>query len=57
MTDRLVQWIGEQAVRRTNSSVAEEVGMTEGTIRLVFAEYVQRKYDAMRFAKPRWLDY
>ena len=55
MTDRLVQWIGEQAVRRTYSSVAEEVGVTEGTIRLVFAEYVQRKYDAMRFATPRWL--
>lgn len=47
MTDGLVQWIGEQAVRRTNSSVAEEVGVTEGTIRLVFAEYVQRKYDAL----------
>jgi transposase len=55
MTDRLVQWIGEQAMRRTNSSVAEEVGVTEGTIRLVFAEYVQRKYDAKRFATPRWL--
>ena len=41
MTDRLVQWLGEQAVQRTNSSVAE------GTIRLVFAEYVQRKYDAL----------
>ena len=55
MTDRLVQWIGEQAVRRTYSGVAEEVGVTEGTIRLVFGEYVQRKYEAMRFATPRWL--
>ena len=55
MTDRLVQWIGEQALRRTNSSVAEEVGVSEGTIRLVFAEYVQQKHDAMCFATPRWL--
>ncbi|MCY4007533.1 MAG: ISL3 family transposase [Rhodobacteraceae bacterium] len=55
MTDRLVQWIGEQTVRRTNSSVAEDVGVTEGTIRLVFAEYVLRKYEAMRFVTPRWL--
>lgn len=55
MTDRLVQWIGEQAVRRTNSSVAEEVGVSEGTIRLVLAEYVQQKYGAMCFATPRWL--
>lgn len=55
MTDRLVQWVGEQAVRRTNSSVAAEVGVSEGTIRLVFAEYVQQKHDAMCFATPRWL--
>lgn len=55
MTERLVQWIGEQALRRTNSSVAEEVGVSEGTIRLVFAEYVQQKHDAMCFATPRWL--
>ena len=55
MTDRLVQWIGEQAVRRTNSSVAEEVGVSEGTIRLVFAEYVQQKHNAMCLATPRWL--
>ncbi|MGB1265829.1 MAG: ISL3 family transposase [Nereida ignava] len=55
MTDRLVQWIGEQAVRRTYASVAEEVGVTEGTIRLVFTEYVQAKYEKMNFATPRWL--
>jgi predicted transcriptional regulator len=53
--DGLVQRLGEQAVRRTYSSVADEVGGTEGTIRLIFAEYVQRKYEAMRFATPRWL--
>lgn len=55
MTDRLVQWIGEQAVRRTYSSVADEVGVTEGTIWLVFAEYVEAKYAKMNLATPRWL--
>lgn len=56
MTDRLVQWIGEQAVRRTYASVADEVGVTEGTIRLAFTEYVQAKYEKkMNFATPRWL--
>lgn len=55
MTDRLVQWIGEQAVRRPYSSVADDVGVTEGTIRLVFAEYVQAKYEKMNFATPRCL--
>lgn len=55
MTDRLVQWIGAQAVRRTYASVADEVGVTQGTIRLVFADHVQRQYEALRFATPRWL--
>ena len=55
MTDRLVQWIGDQAVRRTYSSVADEVGVTDGTIRLVFSEYVDAKYATMNFATPRWL--
>ena len=55
MTDRLVQWIGAQAVWRTYAGVAEEVGVTEGTIRLVFAEYVEAKYEKMNFAAPRWL--
>lgn len=55
MTDRLVQWIGDQAVRRTYSSVADEVGVTEGTIRLVFADFVEAKYTKMNFAIPRWL--
>ena len=55
MTDRLVQWIGDQAVRRTYSSVADEVGVTEDTICLVFSEYVEAKYATMNFATPRWL--
>ena len=55
MTDRLIQWIGDQAVRRTYSSVADEVGVTEGSICLVFSEYVEAKYATINFATPRWL--
>ncbi len=40
MTKRLVEWIGKQAVRRTFASIAEEVGCVEGTIRLIFKDYV-----------------
>ena len=36
MTNRLVEWIGKQAVKRTFSSIADEVGIVEGTVRLIF---------------------
>ena len=55
MTERLVKWIGDQAVNRTFSSIAEEVGVSEGTIRQVFADHVKQTYDALDIETPRWL--
>lgn len=40
MTKRLAQWMGKQSVRRTFTSIAEEVGGTEFTVRAVFSDYV-----------------
>lgn len=31
MTERLVKWIGQQALKRSFSSLADETGMVEGT--------------------------
>ena len=57
MTRRLMDWIGKQAVKRTFSSIAEEVGVVEGTIRLIFKDYVY--VDALertiRFETPKWM--
>ena len=55
MTQRLVTWIGKQAVRRTFSSIAEEVGVTEGTIRLVFKDYVSDVEKVVHFETPIWM--
>ena len=55
MTRRLVDWIGKQAVRRTFSSIAEDVGVTEGTIRLVFKDYVSDVEKTFRFETPKWM--
>jgi transposase len=55
MTRRLVTWIGKQAVKRTFSSIAEEVGVTEGTIRLVFKDYVSDVEKTFRFETPKWM--
>ena len=55
MTKRLLAWIGKQAVKRTFLGIAEEIGVTEGTIRLVFKDYVAALEQEIRFEVPRWM--
>jgi transposase len=55
MTKRLVDWIGKQAVKRTFASLAEEVGVTEGSIRLIFKDYVSAIEKTVRFETPKWM--
>ena len=55
MTDRLVRWIGEQAVKRTFTSIAEEVGVTEGTVRKIFKDYVADLAAKVKFETPNWM--
>lgn len=40
MTKRLLEWIGESAIRRTFTRIAEEVGIVEGTVRSIFKDYI-----------------
>lgn len=55
MTNRLVVWIGKQAVGRTFASIAEEVGVVEGTIRLIFKDYVADLEKTVRYETPKWM--
>ena len=55
MTNRLVEWVGKQAVKRTFASIAEEVGIVEGTVRLIFKDYVADLSDKIRFETPKWM--
>jgi len=55
MTNRLVSWIGHQAVKRTFTSIADEVGVTEGTVRLIFKDYVSELEKTVRFETPKWM--
>jgi transposase len=55
MTRRLVDWIGKQAVKRTFAGIAEEVGVTEGTIRLIFKDCVAELEKTIRFETPKWM--
>jgi transposase len=55
MTKRLVGWIGKQSVKRTFASISEEVGVTEGTIRNIFSDYVNDLEKTIRFETPKWM--
>jgi transposase len=52
MTTRLVSYIEQQALRHTFVSVAESVGVTEGTVRQVFAAYQKRQQQDIVMSAP-----
>lgn len=49
---RLVSYIEQQALRHTFVSVAENVGVTEGTVRQVFAAYQKRQQQDIALVAP-----
>ena len=55
MTLRLVNWIGQQSLHRTFSSLAEETGVVEGTIRNIFRNHVNELEAQFRFEAPKWM--
>jgi transposase len=55
MTERLVKWIGQQSLKRTFTSLAEETGVVEGTIRNIFRDYINELERTVRFETPQWM--
>lgn len=55
MTDRLVTWIGRQSLSRTFTSLADETGLDEKTIRNIFRDYVNELEAQFRFEAPKWM--
>ncbi|MYM92678.1 ISL3 family transposase [Duganella vulcania] len=55
MTKRLLDWIGRQSVSRTFASLAEEVGVVEGTVRAIFRDYINELEAKVRFETPKWM--
>jgi len=55
MTARLYNWIADQSLKRSFTSIAEDVGCTEGTIRGVFREYVEHLERSVIFETPEWM--
>ncbi len=55
MTERLVTWIAQEALRRPFVHIAEDVGASEGTVRQIFKEAVARWEESRRVETPTWL--
>jgi transposase len=55
MTERLTRWIGQQSLRRTYASIAEEVGVDEKTVRNIFRDYINELEAEFRFETPKWM--
>ena len=55
MTSRLARWIGQQSLKRSFTSIADEVGVDEGTIRSIFRDYVNDLEAQFEVETPRWL--
>jgi transposase len=55
MTARLAKRIGQQALNRTFTSLADETGVVEGTIRNIFRDYIDELEQTVRFETPKWM--
>lgn len=55
MTKRLIAYIGKQSLSRTFASIADDVGVTEGTVRNIFRDYVNELEATVRFETPKWM--
>jgi transposase len=54
-TNRLLSYIEKQSIKRTFTSISEDVGFDEKTIRNIFRDYINRLEETLRFETPNWL--
>lgn len=55
VTVRLKDWIQEASLAKTFTSVAEDIGVDEKTVRNIFNDYVAELEAKTEFRTPRWL--
>lgn len=55
VTNRLMDWIKEASLEKTFTSVAEEVGVDEKTVRNIFNDYVSELEAQTEFRTSKWL--
>ncbi len=55
VTNRLINWIQEASLEKTFTSVAEDIGVDEKTVRNIFNDYVDELEAQTDFNTPKWL--
>jgi len=55
MTNRLVEWIGKESIRRTFTSIADDVGVVVNTVRAIFQDHVAELEHQFKFEAPKWM--
>jgi len=55
MTNRLVAWVGKESTKRTFIGIADDIGVTENTVKSVFNDYVAGLESKIKFETPQWL--
>ncbi|WP_439651889.1 helix-turn-helix domain-containing protein [Oceanobacillus alkalisoli] len=55
VTNRLIYWIKEASLEKMFTSVAEEIGVDEKTVRNIFNDYVDELEAQTDFRTPKWL--
>ncbi|MBF0233680.1 MAG: ISL3 family transposase, partial [Desulfamplus sp.] len=53
--NRLVNYIQKESFKRTFTSIADEIGLLEKTVRDVFSDYISEALKGVQFATPRVL--
>ncbi|MEI3599571.1 MULTISPECIES: ISL3 family transposase [unclassified Oceanobacillus] len=55
VTNRLIYWIQEESLEKTFTSVADDIGVDEKTVRNIFNDYVVELEAETEFRTPKWL--
>src|SRR5699024_5700450 len=55
VTNRLIDWIQEESLEKPFTSVADEIGVDEKTVRNIFNDYVAELEAQTEFRTPKWL--
>lgn len=54
-TVRFKEYVQEQSLKRTFTSIADELGISEGTVRNIFNKYIEFLEETHSFVTPRWM--
>ncbi|KPD09279.1 transposase [Aneurinibacillus migulanus] len=55
VTNRLIDWTQEASLEKTFTSVADDIGVDEKTVRNIFNDYVFKLEEQTNFRTPKWL--